>query len=150
VHQSLRANGCVLVVQPAPVNSIVELQIGGDIEFRQELKKPIFRRYQEATAVSLRHIIDEHLFVMEHEATTPVGLAYHPDEYDSLDEWIDDRRPLSEDLQEFDAITASMQEVAKGREHRVVYYSREYKALLRKSCPPFHRSISSSPMPGGA
>ena len=132
VHQSLRANGYVLVVQPAPVNPIVELEIGGDIEFRQELKKPIFRRYLEATAVSLRHVTDEHLFVMEHEATTPGGLAYHPDEYDSLDEWIDDRRPLSEDLQEFDAITASMQEVAKGREHRVVYYSKEYKALLRQ------------------
>lgn len=135
VHQSLRANGCVLVVQPALVNPIVELEIGGDIEFRQELKKPIFRRYLEATAVSLRHVIDDRLFVMEHEATTPDGLAYHPDEYDSLDEWINDRRPLCEDLEAFDATTASMRDVARGRDHRIVYYSKEYKALLRRIRP---------------
>ena len=132
VHQSLRANGCVLVVQPAPVNPIVELEIGGDIEYRQELKKPDFHQYLKATAVSIRHVIDQHLFVMEHEATTPDGLAYHPDEYDSLDEWIDDRRPLCEDLAAFDALTARMREVARGRVHRIVHYSKEYKVLLRK------------------
>jgi hypothetical protein len=135
VYQSLRANGCVLVVQPALANPIVELEIGGDIEFRQELKKLNFQRYLKATALSIRTVIDEHLFVMESEATTPDGLAYHPDEYDSVDEWIDDRRPLSEDLHEFDAITASMREVARGRDHRIVYYSKEYKALLRQIRP---------------
>ena len=135
VHQSLRAHGCALVVQPAPVDPIMELEIGGKIAYRGELKKPNFRRYLSATAVSIRNIVDEHLFVIEAEATTPDRLFYHADEYDSVDEWIADRRPLCEDLEAFDAITATMRDVAGRREHRVVHYSREYKVLLRKSGP---------------
>ena len=135
VHQSLRAHGCVLIVQPAPADPIVQLEIWGKIEYRGELKKPNFRRYLRATAVAIRNVVDEHLFVIEAEATTPDRLFYHAEEYDSLDEWVEDRRPLCEDLEAFDAITATMRDVARGRAHRVIHYSREYKVLLRKSGP---------------
>jgi hypothetical protein len=111
----------------------MELEVGGEVAYRGELKKPNFRRYLRATAVAIGNVVDEGLFVVEAEATTPERLFYHAEEYDSIAAWIEDRRPLCEDVEAFDALAARMREVAGGREHKVTHYSREYKVLLRKA-----------------
>lgn len=135
VHKSLRTDGSLLIIQPAPVNTIIELKIEGNVEFSEELKEPKFHKYLEATRVSIHNVLAEQLFVIEHKTTTPDEGFYHCDEYDSLDEWIKDRKPFCEDLEAFDEMSVRIRNLASGRDHRILEYWREYKVLLRKSQP---------------
>lgn len=134
VHKSLRTDGLLLIVQPAPVNAIIQMEIEGSIEI-EELEEPNFLRYLEATDFSIRNVLAERLFVVEDEATTPDKGLYHCNEYDSLDEWVKDRTAFCEDRETFDALSTKMQSLASGREHRIFEYWREHEILLRK-CQP--------------
>ena len=135
VHESLRADGFLLIIQPAPVNTIVQLEVEGDIELVEELEESNFHKYLEATRVSICNVLVEQLFVAENEATTPDEGSYHCDEYNSLDEWIEHHKPFCEDLEAFDAMSVRIRDLASGMEHRILEYWREYKILLRKSQP---------------
>ena len=135
VHKSLRTDGSLLIIQPAPVNMIIELEVEGSVEFCEELEEPNFDEYLEATKVSIHNVLAEQLFVIEHEATTPDEGLYHCNEYDSLDEWIEDHRPSCVDLEAFDEMSARIRDLASGRDHRILKYWREYTVLLRKSQP---------------
>ena len=145
VHKSLRTDGSLLIIQPAPVNAIIELAIKGNVEFSEELKEPNFDKYLEATRISIHNVLTEQLFVIEHEATTPDEGLYHCNEYNSLDEWIEAHRPSCEDLEAFDEMSAKIRNLARGRDHRISKYWREYKILLRKSQPEY-LEISPSPI----
>jgi hypothetical protein len=132
VHKGLRAEGLLLIVQPAPVDPIIHLEIGGRIEVDEELNEPNFNRYLEATEVSIHNVISEHLFVLEDEATIPEEDLFHTVEYDSIDEWVDDCRLTCEDLMPFDTLVARMRDVAGRRKHKVIRYWKEHRVLLRK------------------
>ena len=97
-HRSLRAGGFLLVIQPTPANSLIELEIGGELKFSQELQMPNFLGYLKATEVSLAKAVGDGLYAIEVEATTPDEGQYHCSEYSSLDEWIEDWKPFCEDL----------------------------------------------------
>lgn len=133
VHKSLRTSGSLLIVQPAPVNAIIELEIAGNIEFSETLQEPNFNKYLEFTKVSIHIVLIEQLFVIKQETITPDEGLYHCRGYQSLDEWIEDHKPFCEDLEIFDEISAKIKQLAKGREHRILEYWREHKILLCKS-----------------
>ena len=133
VHRSLRTNGSLLIVQPARENTIVQLVVGGNVEFCEELEEPNFDKYLEATGLSIRSVLAERLFVLEAEATTPDEDLYHCRDYDSLDDWVEDHRPFCEDLEAFDGVSARIRNLVRGREHRIRKLWREDKILLCKS-----------------
>jgi hypothetical protein len=132
IHQSLRAGGCLLVIQPAPGNALIEVEIGGDVKFSHELEEPNFLRYLEATKVSIGNAVGEGLYVIEDEGTTPDEGLYHCSEYSSLDEWILDRKPFCEDWDAFHAMSATIRELVGREEHRILEYYREHTVLLRR------------------
>jgi hypothetical protein len=132
VHRSLGTDGLLLVIQPAPVNAIIQMEIGGCIEFNEEFEEPNFLRYLEATHVAIRNVLSEQLFAVENEATTPHEGLYHCNEYDSIDEWVEDHTPFCVDGVAFAALSMKMRSLASVREYRIFEYWKEYKVLLRK------------------
>ncbi len=132
VHKSLRADGLVLIAQPAPTNAIISLEIEGKIEFREELDEPNFGQYLKATKDAIHNIVSEHLFALEADATIPDAELFNAKEYDSIDEWVEDRRPFCEDPMTFDALGARMRDAARGREHKVIRNWKDHRTLLRK------------------
>ena len=135
VREALRTNGSVLIIQPAPVNTIIEVKIEGNIEFSEELMEPNFHQYLAATRASINNVVGKQLFVVEDEATTPDEGFYLCNEYGSLDEWIEDHKPSCEDMAALEAMSANIRNITSGREHRILKLWREYKVLLRKSRP---------------
>jgi hypothetical protein len=131
-HRSLRADGSVLVIQPTRANSLIKLEIGGQVRFSQELQMPNFLGYLEATELSLANAVAEGLFATELEATTPDEGQYHCSEYGSLEEWIEDWKPFCEDLDPFHAMSATIRNLVGREGHRVLEYYRQYEVLLRK------------------
>jgi SAM-dependent methyltransferase len=128
VNPSLRADGRMLVMQPAPASAIIELEIGKSSAFKKEFAEPNFLRYLQATHVAIRSVLDERLFAVENESTTP-----RRDEYGSIDEWVEDRAPFCEDPEAFTALQTEMRCLASGEEHRVFEDWNEHEILLRKS-----------------
>ena len=133
VHKSLKTNGHLLIIQPAAVNAIIQLEIAGNVEFSEELQEPNFNKHLEFTRDSIRNVLAEQLFVIDQEAITPDEGFYHCREYQSLDEWVEDHRPFCRDLEEFDQISARIKNLVRGREHRILEYWRGYKIRLQKS-----------------
>jgi hypothetical protein len=130
VHESLRIDGLLLVMQPAPANATIQMEIENSSGFKEEFKEPNFLRYLKATDVAIRSVLGERLFAVENEATTP-----QRNEYASIDEWVEDRTSFCEDQEAFAALQAEMRSLASGREHRVFEYWKEYEILLHKSEP---------------
>jgi len=133
IHQSLRDKGSLLIIQPTPENSTIQLEVEGNTKFSEELKEPNFLRYLEATSASIGNIVSEGLFVIEDEAITPDEGSYHSREYDSLDEWVEDHKPFCEDLEAFNEMSVKIRSIAGKQEHRILEYWREDKVLLRRS-----------------
>ena len=130
IHGSLKASGFLLIVQPAPVKTIIQLEIDGKIEFNEEFEEPNFCQYLKATSVAVINVVEEKLFTKENEAIIPAC-----NEYDSIDEWVEDHKPFCEDLDAFVAMSAKIRDMANGRAHRVLEYWREYQVLLSKFSP---------------
>ena len=132
VGKSLRTDGTVLIIQPSQENPIVEVKVDGHVEFREVTNEQNFRRYLRATAEAIQKTVGERYFGIVCEATIPEGDSYHCNEYDTLDEWVEDRISFCEDIEAFSAMAESIRNLVGGRAHRVSEYWREYKALLRK------------------
>ncbi len=133
IHQSLRIKGSLLIIQPAPENSTIQLEVEGNAKFSEELKEPNFLRGLEATRTSINNIVGEGLFVIEDEAITPDKGFFHCREYNSLDEWSEDHKPFCKDLETFNAMSVKIGIIAGRQEHRILEYWREDKVLLRRS-----------------
>jgi len=134
VHKSLRANGWMLVFQPAQAEATIVLEIGGSIEFCEEFRTPNFHQYLEATITAIDNVLSERLFTIEDEATTPEK-GYHWKDFGSVDEWVGNFEKACVDLDALYAMAAKMRNVARGRKHRVYDGQKEYKVLLRKFNP---------------
>ena len=132
VGNSLRAGGAVLVIQPSQEDPVVEVEIDAKVEFREVTDEQNFRGYLRAAGEAFRNSVGERLFDIEWEATTPEGESYHCKEYDSLDEWVEDRLPFCEDFEAFTSMSERIQRLVNGRKHRIFEYWREYILLLRK------------------
>ena len=132
VHRALRAGGGVLIIQPAPLASIVAVEVAGVAEFCEEFEGPNFRRYLVANGEAIRRAVDEGFFAIDTEGTTPGEGLYHCRSYDSVDEWIADHQSFCEDVEEVEAMSDRIHDVVGPRTHRVLEYYREYRALLRK------------------
>ena len=132
VGKSLRTDGSVLIIQPSPVNPIVEVMVDGFVEFREVTNEQNFRRYLRATADAIQKTVGERYFEIVCEATIPEVDSYHCKEYDTLDEWVEDRISFCEDIEAFSAMSERIRNLVGGRAHRVSEYWREYKVLLRK------------------
>ena len=133
IHRSLKVNGSLLIIQPTPENSTIQLKVEGNITFSEELEEPNFYRYLEATSASINNLVGEGLFVIEDEAITPDEGCYHCSEYDSLDEWVEDHKPFCRDFEAFNAMSVKIGNIAGKQEHRILEYWREDKVLLRRS-----------------
>ena len=132
VGKSLRTNGTVLIIQPSQENPIVEVMVDGFVEFREVTNEQNFRRYLRATAEAIQKTVGERYFGIVCEATIPEGDSYHCNEYDTLDEWVEDRISFCEDIEAFSAMSERIRNLVGGRSHRISEYWREYKVLLRK------------------
>ena len=130
VWRALRSDGLLLIIQPAPANTITQLEVEGKIEFVDELEEPNFSAYLEANRVSICNALADHLFTTEAEITTLEESLYN-----SVDEWIEDHRPFCKDLDAFDAMSVQIQSLVRRREHRILEYWEEYRILLRKTQP---------------
>ena len=132
IHRALRPGGGVLIIPPAAQASIVAVEIAGSVEFCKEFKGPNFRRYLTANGEAIRRAVDEGLFAIDTEGTTPGEGLYHCRSYGSVDEWIADHQSFCEDVQEVETMSARIHDMVGPRTHRVLEYYREYRALLRK------------------
>jgi hypothetical protein len=134
VHQSLRKGGSLLIIQPAPMDVIIELEIAGKIKLSEAFHEPNFRKILGFTDEAIHNALTEQLFVIVQEATSPDERLHHA-EYRSLDEWIEDHKPLCDDLEELDKLSAKLRESVKGKDHRIIEYWKETTLLLRKTQP---------------
>lgn len=132
VGRSLRVNGAVLIIQPAQEHPIVAVEIDGKVEFREVTNEQIFRSYLQAGVEAIHRSVGEGLFEIEAEAIIPKGNSYHVNQYDSRDEWEEDRLSFCKDLETFSAMSGRIRKLVGGRKHRVLEYWKEYKVLLRK------------------
>lgn len=135
VHKSLRPDGFLLITQPADSTSIVQLEIDGRIELREEFLEPNFAEYLRATQSAMDRVVQDHLFKVVAEVILPAGDNYLCDEYDSIAAWRSDYEPSCEDLDIFNRLAKRMQTVAGHREHIVKHLSKERHILLDKSLP---------------
>ncbi len=133
-HQSLRKGGALLITQPAPMDSIIELEIAGKIELSEAFHEVNFRRYLELTEAAIHNALSSQLFIIEVEAITP-DEGFHHKEYPSLDEWIADYKPLCEDLEELRELSARIRNWVGGKDHRIIDNWKESRLLLRKTQP---------------
>jgi hypothetical protein len=133
VAEALRPDGIVLIIQPSKENPIVEVIIDGKVEFREVTDEQNFRGYLKATERAIQRSVGENVFEVECEASLPAGDNYNCNEYDSLNDWVEDRSSFCEDVEVFNAMAARIQSLVGGRRHNVLEYWREYKILLRKS-----------------
>jgi hypothetical protein len=132
VHKSLRKGGLLLITQPAPMDSMVELEIAGKIKLREAFHEDNFRKILGFTREAIYNAVTAQLFVIEQEAITP-DVGFHQNEYRSLDEWIEDYEPLCEDLEELHELAAKLSKATKGKDHRIIENWKESKLLLRKT-----------------
>ena len=134
VHKSLRKGGSLLIIQPAPMDTIIELEIAGNIKLSEAFHEPNFRKILGFTNEAIHNALTEQLFVIEQEAITP-DEGFHHKEYRSLDEWIADYEPLCEDLEELNKLSEKIRKLTKGKRHRILEYWRESEILLFKTLP---------------
>jgi hypothetical protein len=132
VGKSLREEGNVLIFQPAIENPIVEVEIGGEVVFREVTNELNFRFYLRATEEAIYQTVEEGIFDVVSEATIPEGNSYHCNEYGSVKEWEEDRLTYCEDIEVFTAMSEKIQALVRSQNHKVLEYWKEYKVLLRK------------------
>jgi hypothetical protein len=132
VNRSLRDNGNLLILQPTQENSILQVEIDHLIEFREEMLEPNFQEYLSATMEAIHNVIADGLFEIESESKAPEAESYLCTEYDSVNEWREDRQPFCEDLDEFNEMYERIQTLIDGQKHRIMEFLRDYKVLLRK------------------
>jgi len=121
-----------LIIQPSIENPVVEVEINGEIVFREETNEEVFRGYLRATKAAIDHSIKGGLFKKAKEAIVPGETTYHCDEYDALSDWVEDSRRFCEDVEELNAITERIKVLVRDQKHKVREYWREYNLLLRK------------------
>jgi len=132
VAESLRDEGNVLIIQPAIENPFVEVEIEGEVVFREVTNEQNFRSILRATVDAIHQSVGEGIFDLVCETTIPGGNSYHCNEYGSVKEWEEDRMEYCEDLEAFTVMSARIQALVRGQNHRVLEYWKEYKVLLRK------------------
>lgn len=140
VRKALRDNGILLIKQPAQENSLIEVEMDGKVKLSEELYEPNFQIILNATRLSISNVVEEGLFRIEFEATTPRDGSFHCNEYDSVQEWIEDHISFCEDLATFNAMSERIQRIVDGKTHHIFEYWREYSVLLRKSISEEARS----------
>jgi hypothetical protein len=128
----LKPKGSVLIIQPSIENPIVEVEIKGEIVFREETNEKVFRSYLRATKEAIDRSIQKGLFEKVTEAIIPGKTIYHCDRYDSLSDWVEDSRRYCEDIEELDAITERIKLLVLDQKHKVREYWREYNLLMQK------------------
>ena len=133
VRKSLRDNGILLIIQPSQENSRIDVEIDANVKFSEDVYEPNFQKILSATRLSILNVVEQGLFRSECEAITPVDGSYHCNEFDSVHECVEDRKPFCEDLATFTAMSEKIQSLVEGKAHRVFEYWREYSVLLRKS-----------------
>ncbi len=132
IHQSLRDNGIVLIVQPAIDDPIVKVEIEGQVVFSEETDEKIFRRYLHATEKAIHQSVTNGLFELVEKAITPADDSYHCNEYESKREWEEDRLQFCEDLEALVTISEKIDEIVKDRTHKVFEYWKGHQVHLRK------------------
>ena len=131
VRNALKPKGSVLIIQPSIENPIVEVEIKGEVVFREETNEKVFRGYLRATKDAIDRSIRKGLFEKVNEAIIPGKTTYHCDRYDSLSDWVEDSRRFCEDIEELDAITERIKLLVLDQKHKVREYWREYNLLLK-------------------
>ena len=130
VGNSLRRDGFLLIIQPTQENPVIEVSINHKVVFREETNERNFRRYLSATAEAIRQSVEGGLLEVVRETTIPEGDSYLCNQYDSLDEWKEDRLSFCEDLEMFTDMSERIRKIVKGRKHQVSEYWREYQVIL--------------------
>lgn len=128
----MRTDGNLLIIQPAQNNPIVQVEVDGELVFKEETNEKNFRGYLSATMKAIQKSVEEKRFEIVSEAIIPSGKAFHCNEYDSINDWVEDRIAFCEDVSAFNAMAERIQDIIRGREHKVFEFWREYKVLLRK------------------
>jgi hypothetical protein len=121
-----------LIFEPIQENPIIEVQINGNVEFTEETDEQNFRRYLRANVEAIHQSVRDGFFEIIKETTIPGENNYLCNEYNSLNEWKEDRLSFCEDLESFTAMSARIRRIVEGRAHRVIEYWREYQVILRK------------------
>ncbi len=132
IGKSLRTDGAILIIQPSQEDPIVEVVMDGVVEFREVTNEQNFRGYLRATTEAIQKTVGERDFEIVCEAIIPEGNSFHCNEYDTLDEWVEDRITFCEDIGAFNAMSQRIRNLVGEHPHRVLEYWKQYKALLRK------------------
>lgn len=121
----------LLIIQPEIGNSIVELDVDGELALREELLEPNFNSILADTKYSLRTTVRDGSFVIKEEIVLPKhGVIVS--NYQSVDDWEDDCKPFCADIHELERLAVRMRKVAGIAPHEVHVYWREYQVLMRK------------------
>ena len=134
VHEALRPNGHLLIIQPARRNAIIRLVVKGRERLCEEFDEPNFLDYLRATEHAICLSAEKKLFVTLDEANYPEGDHWLVHVYDSLDEYDEDHRSSCEDIMAFDTLVKRIKKKAGSKAHKVEEYIKEYRILLQKHC----------------
>lgn len=126
-HRSLKADGVLLIIQPGPMFSTVQLTVDGSIVCSRKFGEPNFYRYLDAAETAIKIVLSERCFALDHRVEVEQGL-----DHDSIDDWVASRAPFCEDPEAFESLLAEMRNHAGGREHHLLEYWPEHRILLRK------------------
>jgi hypothetical protein len=103
VHRVLRVPGLLLNITPTHKISPVTVEHKGEVVYSGTLEEPNFKTFLTATQRATETAVERGLY-----AVLATSLDGYVGEYSSVDEWIDEFLPLSDDKGELHEMEASL------------------------------------------